>query len=612
MADLTPHERRIFWGLAAFSAATRFLAMAHSMWDWDEALFCLGMRHYDVTQHHPHPPGFPVYIGAAKLVRFIVPSDFRALQALNLVAGILVFPAIFLLARELRLKFETSIVAATLFAFFPNVWFFGGTAFSDVPSIVLVMFAVIFLLPAGEGGRRPDEGRDFGPESRPSPGASRHPLPLGEGKWRYFLGTFLLALAIGIRPQNLLVGLFPGALATWRRPWRDVAVALAIGVVVCAAAYGGAIHATGTFDGYMTTIRAHGDYIARIDSFRSPDRPALWRLFDRFFLKQYESPALSILVSIFVVISWIGAIVKRDRAMLWNLLTWGPFAVAAWLMLDRYSINRFSIGYAPMFAIFAADGICRVARGRTKIEYAIGGVIAAAFFIWTLPALTPVRRDDAPSVKAVETAVQTIKRTGDNLFVGYSMTPFIEYMAPDIPITRVMDDRAIPLTPSPRPLLLAEVNEDQPGGIVFRRERGRLWDIARRHYFEVAVRPMTNIGEFGPGWYPAEGQGMDEWRWMSGDATVTLRPASGDTVLRLYFYIPGELVAKHPLVAIALNGKELDRFTATEEYVSRDYHVTPNAAGPNVVRLTVDQTIRNQGDTRPLGLQVRFISWGPG
>ncbi|HEV8657243.1 MAG TPA: methyltransferase domain-containing protein [Thermoanaerobaculia bacterium] len=30
------------------------------------------------------------------------------------------------------------------------------------------------LLPAGEGGRRPDEGR-------PSPGASRHPLPVGEG-----------------------------------------------------------------------------------------------------------------------------------------------------------------------------------------------------------------------------------------------------------------------------------------------------------------------------------------------------------------------------------------------------------------------------------------------
>src|SRR4051812_18666541 len=116
-------ERLIFWSVAVLCAATRFLAAARSMWDWDEALFSLGMRSYDVTMHHPHPPGFPVYIGLAKLVRLIAPSDFRALQAINLVAGVLAFPAIYLLARELKLRFETSIIAGALFAFFPNVWF---------------------------------------------------------------------------------------------------------------------------------------------------------------------------------------------------------------------------------------------------------------------------------------------------------------------------------------------------------------------------------------------------------------------------------------------------------------------------------------------------------
>src|SRR6266511_6288254 len=163
--DLTPRQRLIFWALTMLCAVSRFLALARSMWDWDEALFCLGMREYDVTRHHPHPPGFPVYIGMAKIARLVVPSDFRALQIVSLVAGILVFPAIFLLARELRLRFETSIIAAALFAFLPNVWFFGGTAFSDVPSIVLVVFAVLFLL----------RGR--------------------ESRRDYWLGTLLLALA---------------------------------------------------------------------------------------------------------------------------------------------------------------------------------------------------------------------------------------------------------------------------------------------------------------------------------------------------------------------------------------------------------------------------------
>src|SRR6266550_7932966 len=139
---LAPRQRAIYWTVAVLCALSRFVAMARSIWDWDEALFCLGMRSYDVTNHHPHPPGFPVYIGLGRIVRFVVGSDFRALQAVNLIAGMLVFPAIFFLARELRFRFVTSAVAAALCAFFPNVWFFGGGAFSDIPSLVLVVFAI--------------------------------------------------------------------------------------------------------------------------------------------------------------------------------------------------------------------------------------------------------------------------------------------------------------------------------------------------------------------------------------------------------------------------------------------------------------------------------------
>ena len=102
-SSLTPYQRLAFWLLALFCAGTRFLAMARTLWDWDEALLCLGMRSYDVTLHHPHPPGFPVYIALGRIVQTIIPNEFRALQAVNLAAGMLVFPAIFFLARELRL-----------------------------------------------------------------------------------------------------------------------------------------------------------------------------------------------------------------------------------------------------------------------------------------------------------------------------------------------------------------------------------------------------------------------------------------------------------------------------------------------------------------------------
>src|SRR5437899_5887733 len=276
---LTPRERAIYWIVLLICAASRFLAIARSLWDWDEALFCLGMRSYDVASHHPHPPGFPVYIAAAKIARLFVNSDFRALQAVNLIAAVLVFPAMFMLARELRLKFTTSVIAAALLAFFPNVWFFGGTGFSDVTSIVFVIYAVAFLF---RGCRDPNA---------------------------YFVGTFLLALSLGIHPQNLLVGIFPVALATWyraRESVRDVGFAALIATGVIGVSYASAIHATGSLSLYLNTIRVHGEYISRVDSFGSLDRPPLWRLLGRFFVKQYQSPGLSIATSLFVLVSIIG------------------------------------------------------------------------------------------------------------------------------------------------------------------------------------------------------------------------------------------------------------------------------------------------------------------
>src|SRR5207244_10059838 len=138
---------------------------------------------------------------------------------------------------------------------------------------------------------------------------------------------------------NCLIGLFPGALATWHRArasWRDVVLAALIGLVTVSAAFGGAIAATGSLRGYVEAVRTHSDYIATVDSFRSPARPPLWRLLDRFFIKQYDEPVLSFIVTLLVFASIAGAIRARDRSILSIMLTFGPFAILAWLMLDRY------------------------------------------------------------------------------------------------------------------------------------------------------------------------------------------------------------------------------------------------------------------------------------
>jgi hypothetical protein len=565
--ELSRRQWIVFAVLAVVCAVTRFAAMARSIWGWDEALFCLGMRAYDVASHHPHPPGFPVYIAMAKLARFWTGSDFRALQAVNLTAGMLLFPAVFLLARELRFRFSITVVAAALCAFFPNVWFFGGTALSDVPSIVIASFAAALLF----RGCRSSES--------------------------YLLGALLLAAAIGIRPQNVLIGLAPGIVATWyrsRESWRDVVFAAILGGAVVGASFWFAAEATGALDRYAATVREHGDYIARVDSFRSPDRPPLWRLTDRFFLLQYQSRPLSILTSLFVLAGVVVAARKRDKSVLLATLTFAPVAVMTWLMLDRYSVNRFSIGYAPLFAMLAAYGISVVA---SRHDAFVGGGLAAAFFVWTWPALSPVRNELSPPVQAVRAAVAQVHPIRDQLYVGFSMVPFVEYLAPQLPFTRVAEERGMPLTTNGhRAVILAEAKGGGYGGTVVRRERGHLWNITRNYYYEVALRALPERPRFVSGWSTPERAGQFEWRWMAGSAAIQLPRVVGPAKLRLAFNAPAEAQ-----VAVTFNGQVIDRVSGAT-FVDRDYDVQGGAS--NLLRLDVQPA-------RAEALKLTTLVWGP-
>jgi MFS family permease len=593
---LTRRQRSIAIALAVVCALSRFASMARSLWDWDETLLCLGMRAYDVARHHPHPPGFPVFIGFAKVVRLVIHDDFRSLQAVSLIAGMLLFPAMLMLGRELRLRFEAAAAAAVLCAFLPNVWFFGGAAFSDVASLTLIVFAVAFLI---RGCRDANA---------------------------YITGSLLLGLAVGIRPQNFLIGLAPGLLATWYRArvsWRDVFFAALVGTVIVAVAFGGAMVATGSSTQYLSAVKAHSEYISRVDSFRSAERPPLWRLFDRFFIKQYQSPALSIVLSLFAFGGAVVAARSRDRRLGLLALAFVPFALLAWLMLDRYSISRFSIGYCPLFVILAAYGMDAFARqiGKPAVLPGIAALLVAAFIVYAFPSFAVVRNELSPPVLAMN-AIRNNLTARDQLLVAFGMTPFVEYFLPYQPYLRVLDERAMPLSlelpPRRKSWIVTELDWTTPRGLMFRREKGPLWNIARRHYFNVALAPIVDVPQFVSGWYRPEREGTDEWRWMAQHSVTRLPPAEGKQALRLTFDVPDELMGNPPVVTIAVNGSIVARFRAPEAHLSRDYYVQPAAHGAvNVLELAVDKSLNPArqhlgDDPRELGLLVRFLSWGRG
>ena len=250
-------------------------------------------------------------------------------------------------------------------------------------------------------------------------------------------------------------------------------------------------------------------------------------------------------------------------------------------------------------------------------ETTIGAVLALAFAIWTLPALAVVRNTVSPPLQAIAVTKRTLNPAGDRLYVAYSMVPYVEYFVPRRPWLRVLDERAIPLddlNPNPA-FLLTEHDYPVSRGYAFTRHRGGLWNIARRHYFDVSLAPVERFAHFGAGWYQPESSDTDEWRWMGSHSATLLPPTSGPAALRLNFDVPAELLPLHPRVTIKLNGKVIESFPATHSTETHDY--TGLASDPvrsNVLELSIDHTLKPTSvpgaDARELGLMMRFLSFG--
>jgi hypothetical protein len=541
-------HRSSFIVLSVAAALSRFVALARSPWDPDELLFMSALRHYDVAAHHPHPPGFPLFIAAGKLLTLLGVDPFHALQALNVTAGMLLVPAMFALCRALRMTEQTSLAAAALLAFAPNVWFYGGTALSDVPSMLLVVAAVALLL-----------------------------------RGNTLAGAIMLGVAGGFRPQSLVIGAAP-FLARVRRV-REVLVTS----VIVAAGYVAAIALTG-WRAYAEALSKHQQYITAVDSFRSPSRLPLWELFDDFFIWPYRAPAINVAITVLVLISGVLALLRRRPHVLMALASFGPFCLFAWLFLDRHSVSRFSIGYAPLVALMAADGLAVIAR---RFQLLGAAAIVTMMILWTWPALTEVRTTISPPMQAMNAA-----RGAPILYADAHMKPFAEYFVP-----AVREDPATTLASG-----ALRVSEGA-GARTFARPRARLWNLARRRYFEVSVSPANPI-VFGAGWYPAESDGGEEWRWMGRRAVAQLPPLRGSGRLTIVFYAPIDALPAPPNVTLSLSGRVLDRIAVAHEEIERTYDVSAGAA--NVFVIETDRVVNPaaqhlSADGRELGLRVKAL-----
>jgi hypothetical protein len=225
---------------AAVTLLLRVPFAADRLWDHDSVQFALAVADFDLAAHTPHPPGYPLYVGALKALAAAGVAALDAMVALSILfqalGAALIARVAARLAGERRGAAEAlpaAIVATTLFATNPLVWFYG-----ELPLVYGVEAGLTVLLAWAA-------------------------LGMGDGRGRFLAACALFGLAGGIRPSTLVL-LAPLFLAGLGRAWwaarREAGGARGEGMAAMGGdgAAGGAVAGEGATPGWRLGL---GDFV---------------------------------------------------------------------------------------------------------------------------------------------------------------------------------------------------------------------------------------------------------------------------------------------------------------------------------------------------------------
>ena len=134
--------------LAAALIAGLFLAfhlpfLPPTLEDLDSINFALGVRDFDIARHQPHPPGYPLFILAAKAVHAVGPSEARALSLVSVCGGaVAVFGCLWLFRALDRRRVPGqpfALLASLLVVTCPLFWLTAARPLSDTAGLAAAL-----------------------------------------------------------------------------------------------------------------------------------------------------------------------------------------------------------------------------------------------------------------------------------------------------------------------------------------------------------------------------------------------------------------------------------------------------------------------------------------
>ncbi len=229
---------RLWWAaaLAALTLITRIPLRSTQLFAWDSANFALALQHYNVAWHQPQPPGYILYVAAARLVHVVVADANAAYVWLSVVASVGAVWCTVLVGGRL-FGTATGVLGGLVLATSSLFWGQGVVAY---PYAFLALFSPLVVLLALRNRRG---GRDT-----------------------TLVSAALLAIAGGFRPE-LVPFLLPLWLwgAWWRPRWRWLA-GLGLLAVLIAAWYVPMIWLSGGWQTYQSSSSGYFLFFLRATS----------------------------------------------------------------------------------------------------------------------------------------------------------------------------------------------------------------------------------------------------------------------------------------------------------------------------------------------------------
>lgn len=370
-------------GLAALALlflAAHLALLPGTLGDIDSINFALGVREFNVAQHQPHPPGYPVYVALASIstrmfdLLGVAGPEARGLAFWGALAGTALVPLLFMLFHALDGSTRRAAAATVLAVTAPVLWFTALRPLSDVTGLAAAVAAQVLLLRSGVNP------------------AGVHALTAG---------AFVAGFAIGVRSQTFLLTLPLLAVMLVRvtpRSWLTylkVAGALITGVLVWAIPL---LIASGGVGEYLAALEQQGseDFSGVVMLWTMPTVRVAASALQHTFVSPWASWWTAAVVLI-AATAGAATVARRPGVRLIVAALVLPY-LAFHLLFQEAVTVRYALPLVPGIAWLAVQGIDRMApRVLPVATLAIAGFSLAL----AIPATIAYARVPAPIFRAM-------------------------------------------------------------------------------------------------------------------------------------------------------------------------------------------------------------------